>query len=81
MQTRKHWYRHGSIGADTEALVQTHAEARARADYQACHALGFVGDVFALPASLGASSPTISGLDMFDFDRRGKAKGVVEVPL
>lgn len=70
-----------SYDADTEALVRTHVEARALTDYQACHGFGFLGDVFALPAALGNSSPTLSGLDMFDFDRKGEAKGVVEVPL
>lgn len=70
-----------SYDTATDALVRTHAEARALTDYQACRALGFLGDVFALPASLGKSSPTLSGLDMFDFDRKGNIKGVVEVQL
>ena len=70
-----------SYDAVTEMLVRSSAEARALTDYQACRALGFLGDVFALPASLGTSSPTLSGLDMFDFDRQGTLKGVVEVQL
>ncbi len=70
-----------SYNAATEALIRNSAEARALTDYQACRQLGFSEDVFALPESLKTSSPTLSGLDMFDFDRQGKSKGVVEVPL
>ena len=70
-----------SYDEGTEALARNDAEARKLIDYQACRALGFLGDVFALPASLQKSSPLLSGLDMFDFDRQGKPKGVVEVLL
>lgn len=70
-----------SYDAATEALIRTSAEARALTDYQACRQLGFLGDVFALPASLGETSPVFSGLDMFDFDQQGRLKGVVEVLL
>jgi hypothetical protein len=67
--------------APTETLARNDPEARALTDYQACRALGFLGDVFALPASLQKFSPLLGGLDMFDFDRRGTPKGVVEVML
>lgn len=70
-----------SYDAATETLVRADREARTLTDYQACRALGFLGDVFALPASLKTSSPALSGLDMFDFDRQGTPKGVVKVQL
>ncbi len=65
----------------SEKLVRDNAEARALTDFQACRALGFQGDVFALPLSLQRLSPLLSGMDMFDTDRQGKLKGVVEVIL
>ena len=64
-----------------EALLRTDPEARLLTDHQACQTLGFQGDVFALPASLQKFSPTLSGLDMFDSDRQGTPKGVVEVTI
>ena len=63
----------------TEALIRNDPDARKLTDYQACRALGFLGDIFALPASLQKFSPMLSGLNMFDFDRQGKPKGVIEV--
>lgn len=66
---------------DTEALLKTDAEARALTDYQSCRAAGFQGDVFALPLSLRELSPLLGGTDMFDSDRQGISKGVVEVTL
>jgi len=68
-----------SYDAATETLIRSKATARALTDYQVCRTLGFLGDIFALPASLGLSSPAFSGLDMFDFDRQGTPKGVIEV--
>ena len=65
----------------TETLVRHDPEAKALTDLQACRALGYLGDVFALPASLRKISPMLSGLDMFDLDRQGTPKGVVEVVL
>ncbi len=65
----------------TELLLRTDLEARKLTDYQACRRLGFLGDVFALPASLFIFSPLLGGLDMFDLDRQRKPKGVVEVLL
>lgn len=65
----------------TEALVKHDAEAQALTDYQAYRAAGYLGDVFALPASLQRLSPRLGGTDMFDFDRQGTRKGVVEVTL
>lgn len=65
----------------TEALLRKDPEARKLTDYQACRALGLLGDIFALPASLQRVSPLPGGLDMFDFDRRGRPKGVIEVSL
>ena len=65
----------------SERLIKTDAVARALTDFQACHALGFQGDVFALPLSLQKLSPLLGGTDMFDTDRQGKLKGVVEVIL
>ena len=65
----------------TEALARNDPEARALTDYQVCRALGFRGDVFALPASLQKLSPLLGGPDMFDFDRQGTPKGVVEVMI
>ncbi len=62
-----------------EALLRNDSEARSLTDYQACRAQGFLGDIYALPASLQKFSPTLSGLDMFDSDRQGTPKGVVEV--
>lgn len=70
-----------SYDEGTEALVRNDPEVRKLIDYQTCRALGFLGDVFALPASLQKSSPLLSGLDMFDFDRQGRPKGVIEVQL
>lgn len=65
----------------TEALVKTDAEARALTDMQSCHQAGFRGDIFALPLSLQKLSPMLGGTDMFDKDRQGTLKGVVEVTL
>ena len=65
----------------TKALVLRDTAAKALTDYQACRAAGFSGDVFAFPASLRLLSPLLAGTDMFDFDRRGTPKGVVEVLL
>jgi len=65
----------------SEGLIKDDAEARALMDFQACRALGFQGDVFALPLSLQKVSPLLGGTDMFDTDRQGKSKGVVEVIL
>ncbi len=65
----------------TEESVREDSEARALTDYQRCREMGFLGDIFALPASLQKFSPQFSGLNMFDFDRQGIAKGVVEVIL
>lgn len=70
-----------SYDAATELLVRTDPEARKLTDYQACRRLGFLGDVFALPASLLIFSPLLGGLDMFDLDRQRKPKGVIEVLL
>jgi hypothetical protein len=70
-----------SYDAATELLVRTDLEARKLTDYQACRRLGFLGDVFAFPASLLIFSPLLGGLDMFDLDRQRKPKGVVEVLL
>ena len=64
-----------------EARIEADFEARALTQYQSCRAMGFLGDVFALPASLGRISPLLGGTDMYDTDRRGKQKGVVEVIL
>jgi len=64
-----------------EERVRADPEARALIDYQRCREMGFLGDIFALPASLQKFSPQLSGLSMFDFDRQGTAKGVVEVML
>lgn len=65
----------------SERLVKGDTEARALTDFQACHDLGFQGDIFGLPFSLQRLSPLLSGLDMFDTDRQGQLKGVVEVIL
>lgn len=65
----------------TEALARNDPQARELTDYQACHALGFLGDIFALPASVQELSPLFGGMDMFDFDRQGTPKGVIEVLL
>ena len=65
----------------SEGLVKDDTEARALTDFQACRALGFQGDVFALPLSLQKLSPLLGGVDMFDTDRQGQLKGVVEVIL
>ena len=65
----------------TEALVRNDTEAGALADMQACHEAGFRGDVFALPLSLQRLSPMLGGMGMFDKDRQGTLKGVVEVTL
>ena len=65
----------------TKILVLRDAEARALTDYQACRASGFLGDVFAFPASLQHLSPLLYRDDMFDFDRNGTPKGVVEVTV
>lgn len=70
-----------SYDGATEALLRGDASARRLTDYQECHALGFLGDVFALPASLKQFSPALSGLDMFDLSRGGMSKGGVEVEL
>ncbi|MGI4791126.1 MAG: DUF6932 family protein [Janthinobacterium lividum] len=70
-----------SYDTATEALLQEEPQARALSDYQMCHALGFLGDIFALPESLKQLSPKLSGMDMFDFDRHGTPKGVIEVIL
>jgi hypothetical protein len=65
----------------TELLLLTDLEARKLTDYQACRSLGFLGDIFALPASLLRFSPLLGGLDIFDLDRQRKLKGVIEVLL
>ena len=65
----------------SEVILRTDPDARTLTDYQVCRSLGFLGDVFALPASLQSLSPALGGLSMFDFDRRGIPKGVVEVRL
>ena len=67
--------------AASEGLIKTDAEARTLIDLQMCHALGFQGDVFALPLSLQKLSPLLGGTDMFDTDRQGKLKGVIEVTV
>ncbi len=64
----------------TRTLVETDADARALTDYQACRSQ-FNGDVFAFSSLLQRLSPLLSGAGMFDFDRRGNQKGVVEVLL
>lgn len=70
-----------SYDAATEVLMRTDMEARKLTDYQACRRLGFLGDVFAFPASLLLFSPLLGGLDMFNLNRQRKPKGVVEVLL
>lgn len=70
-----------SYTEETAVIIRNDPAARQLIDYQSCRTLGFLGDVFALPASLQQNSPLLGGLDMFDFDRQGRPKGVIEVPL
>jgi len=70
-----------SCSEETASIIRSDPLARQLIDTQACRALGFLGDVFALPASLQHHSPLLGGLDMFDFDRQGRPQGVIEVPL
>ena len=65
----------------SEARIAAEGQARDLTQYQACREAGYLGDVFALPASLARVSPLLGGADMFDTDRNGRAKGVVEVTL
>jgi len=65
----------------SEQLLKSDSNARALTDMQACHKAGFRGDIFALPLSLQRLSPLLGGMDMFDRDRQGQTKGVLEVLL
>lgn len=65
----------------SEKLIKSDNNVRMLIDMQACHKAGFRGDIFALPLSLQSISPLLCGMDMFDRDRQGQPKGVVEVLL
>ena len=65
----------------SEQLLKSDSKARTLTDMQACHKAGFRGDIFALPLSLQKLSPLLGGIDMFDLNRQGQPKGVVEVIL
>jgi len=62
------------------AIINRDADAKALTDYTYCKAAGY-GDVFTFAVAAVRAFPDFCRLDMFDTDKKGIPKGVVEVAL
>ena len=64
----------------TEALLNRDPEAQNLIDYSRCKEAGY-GDVFSMSAVMVREHPAFCRTDLFDTDKSGRPKGVVEVSL